>query len=231
MKTFVVTGASSGLGREIGWFLKDSPLYEDCNVINWSVDTGVDVTEKDSILAAANRIDGHIDGLVNCAGINIIDWFAGITVDEWDAVMNTNARGMFLTTQVLLERLRGGVVCNIISNASHMPMTHSAAYNASKGAAHILTLQMGRELKKTHGITVFGVSPNKLAGTGMSNQIEERVMQLRGWTREQAYQYQLAALPAGQETDPEACAAFIVFLLTNPDIHKFLNCCIMPFGA
>ena len=46
-----------------------------------------------------------------------------------------------------------------------MPMTCSLAYNASKGAAHIMTLQLARELTKKHGITVFGIAPNKLKGT------------------------------------------------------------------
>lgn len=231
MKTFVVTGASSGLGKEIASLLS----YHSHKVINWSLDTGVDITDEDSVAVAAQEqiFDYKIklDGLINCAGINYINWFDKITVADWDMVMNTNARGMFLTTQELLPALIGSVVCNIISNASHIPMTNSAAYNASKGAAAILTLQMARELKKTHNLTVFGISPNKLKGTGMSVEIESRVCELRGWTPEQALQYQIAALPAGEETDPAACAEFIVWLLLRPDIHKFLNQTVLPFGG
>jgi NAD(P)-dependent dehydrogenase (short-subunit alcohol dehydrogenase family) len=228
MKTFVVIGASSGLGKEIAELLS----YHSHRVVNWSLDQGVDVQYESSVRAAVSRLGGkEIDGLVNCAGVNFIDWFENITLDDWDRVMNTNARGMFLCSQKLLPNLRGKVICNIVSNASHVPMTNSAAYNASKGAAHILTLQMGRELRKSHGITVFGVSPNKLAGTGMSADIESRVCGLRGWSAEQAKQYQLAALPAGEETDPVACAEFIVWLLLRPDIHKFLNQTVLPFGG
>ena len=90
-----------------------------------------------------------------------------------------------------------GTVLNIVSNASHMPMTTSLAYNASKGAAHIMTLQLARELTKKHGITVFGISPNKLRGTEMSKDIEDQVVKHRGWTKEYAEQYQLNALLAG----------------------------------
>ena len=103
--------------------------------------------------------------------------------------------------------------------------------NASKGAAHILTLQMARELTKKHGITVFGISPNKLKGTGMSRDIEEQVMATRGWTAEFARQYQLNSLLAGEETDPAALAEFIAFLLHNKERHKFLTGCILPYGA
>jgi NAD(P)-dependent dehydrogenase (short-subunit alcohol dehydrogenase family) len=110
-------------------------------------------------------------------------------------------------------------------------MTHSSAYNASKGAAHILTLQMARELKKRHNITVFGVSPNKMHSTQMTNYINNRVCELRGWTPEQAAEYQKASLPAGEETDPVACAEFIAFLLSTTHRHKYLNGCIIPYGA
>jgi NAD(P)-dependent dehydrogenase (short-subunit alcohol dehydrogenase family) len=112
-----------------------------------------------------------------------------------------------------------------------MPMTHSAAYNASKGAAHILTLQMARELRKRHGLTVFGISPNKLHSTGMSDYIDKRVCELRGWTPEEAKAYQCANLPAGEETDPDQLAQLITYLVTETERHKYLNGCILPYGA
>lgn len=227
MKRCIITGASSGLGKAI-W----DAMPEDYILFDWSKEHGIDITNPKSIEYAAQRIgDEKIDCLINCAGINYINWFPEIPIEAWEKVMNTNARGIFLVTQKLLKNLQGGVVCNVVSNASHMPMTHSAVYNASKGAAHILTLQMGRELKKTHNITVFGVSPNKLKGTGMSEEIEKRVCELRGWTKEQAAAYQLQALPAGEETSPEACAKFICWLVTQQDIYRYLNQTVLPFGA
>jgi len=229
-KYAVVTGGSSGLGKLIVEALQNYG-YE---TNNWSPDTGVDVRDQASIFEAIKPMPNQIDMLINCAGINIIDWFSRLTSDQWDAVMDTNAKGIFNTTQCLLKtsKLRvGGTVLNIVSNASHMPMTHSAAYNASKGAAEILTRQMARELGPSHGLTVFGISPNKLKGTGMSKDIEERVCELRGWTPEEAAKYQLAALPAGEETDPETLAEFIGFLLSTKDRHKYLAGCIIQYGA
>jgi NAD(P)-dependent dehydrogenase (short-subunit alcohol dehydrogenase family) len=94
-----------------------------------------------------------------------------------------------------------------------------------------MTLQLARELTKKYGITVFGVSPNKLAGTGMSRAIEEQVMRVRGWTAEYARQYQLNALLTGEETPPQSVAEFVAYLLTDKAHHKFLSGCVLPYGA
>ena len=123
-----------------------------------------------------------------------------------------------------------GTVLNIVSNAAHMPMTSSLAYNASKGAALIMTKQLARELTKRYGITVFSISPNKLHGTAMSEQIDDEVVRTRGWTKEQAVQYQLNGLLAGEETPVEAVAEFVTFLLSSKERHKYLTGTDIPYG-
>jgi meso-butanediol dehydrogenase/(S,S)-butanediol dehydrogenase/diacetyl reductase len=225
MKNIIITGASSGLGAAIARSLGH-------NVINWSYECGVDVQDSKSIEAAFNALScGPIDILVNCAGVNHIDYIPDMKEEDWNLVMDTNAKGIFLVSQALLPVLKGGTILNIVSNASNIPMTGSIAYNASKGAAEIMTRQMARELKKTHDITIFGISPNKLSGTGMSEYIDKRVCEVRGWTKEEARAYQLAALPAGEETDPATLAEFIAFLLSTKERHKYLNGCIIPYGG
>lgn len=228
MANIIVTGGSSGLGACIV-----SQLIEDGhNVFDWSIETGVNVMDLQSIQKAADCYgDGDIDILINCAGVNIINWFEKLTEGEWEKVMGVNAKALWLVTKDLLPQLRGGTVLNIVSNASHMPMTHSAFYNASKGAAEILTRQMARELGKTHDLTVFGISPNRLKNTGMTDYINERVCDLRDWTPEEAMEYQLKALPAGEETDPQTLAEFIAFLLSDKQRHKYLQGCIIPYGV
>jgi meso-butanediol dehydrogenase/(S,S)-butanediol dehydrogenase/diacetyl reductase len=227
---FVITGGSGGLGRCISSRLFDAHH----EVMNWSLDTGVDVSKESSVeLAADKLVDrwSQIDGLINCAGVNKIEFLPKMQVDLWDDVMNVNAKGIFLVTRALLSMLHGGTVLNIVSNAAHVPMTSSLAYNASKGAALIMTKQMARELGKTHNMCVFSISPNKLKGTGMSKKIEEQVCRMRGWTREEAEKYQLAALPAGEETDPDTLAEFITFLLSSKQRHKFLQGCDITYGG
>jgi NAD(P)-dependent dehydrogenase (short-subunit alcohol dehydrogenase family) len=220
----VVTGASAGLGKIIASFLASQ--YE---VVPFDAALGNDVRDPEQSLIE-NR---PVDILVNCAGVNRISWLEDITDDMWAHVMDTNVYGMMRMTQYLLPNLKAanGTVLNIVSNASHMPMRCSAAYNASKGAAHILTLQLARELYQRHGITVFGISPNRLAGTPMSHDIDAQVVATRGWTMDKVREYQQASLPIGEETDPLALGEFIAFLLSNKVRHRFLHGCVLPYGA
>lgn len=240
----LITGHTSGLGAAI-WEAMES---QGATLAGWSLETGVDVTDSASINYAIGEyiadFDVPIGRVINCAGVNHIDWIQNLSYEDWDRLMNTNARAMFGIAKALLERMNEWLtpeerpllapdltILNIVSNASHMPMTHSAAYNASKGAAHILTLQMARELGRRYGWTVFGISPNKLKGTGMSEYIEGRVCELRGWTPSQAEAYQLNALPAGEETCPNALAEFIAFILSSKERHKYLHATVIPYGA
>lgn len=230
-RVVIVTGGSSGLGKAVITAMLENQSFT--NIINWSLDTGVDIRSEAYVeRAVQNAVAqfGKIDVLVQCAGINHIEFIPNLLTADWDNIVNTNARGLWLTVKHLAEHMIGGSVCNIVSNASHMPMTSSAAYNASKGAAAILTKQMSRELIKTHDITCFAVSPNKLSGTGMSDYIDNKVCELRGWTKEEARNYQLASLPAGEETNTNTLAEFIAFLLSSKQRHKYLAGCDIQYG-
>lgn len=263
---YVVTGADSGLGAAIYDTLTEISGPERCVIAvcgpGHKTELALDLTEDASIMETAAAIKLITDAqqdlinsagledeyeiypvLINCAGVNYIDWFEQADFRQFDRLMKINVSGPMRLIQELIgpkpplnpdqkNWFRGnGTVLNIVSNASHMAMTNSAFYNASKGAFHIATLSLARELRKTHGICVFGISPNKLSGTQMSKYIEDRVPSLRGWTPEQAAAYQLGALPAGEETDPKELAEFICYLLATPQRHKYLTNTIIPYGA
>ena len=228
-RTILVTGGYSGLGKAIILAMKNDPSFSNDKVFAFDKLAGDDV--RYPLDTCVENFD--VDILINCAGINITGWLESFEESSWDAVMDINAKGIFTMSKFALPGLikRRGTILNIVSNASHMPMTCSIAYNASKGAAHIMTLQMARELTKKYGITVFGISPNKLKDTGMSRDIEKQVVRDRGWTAEEAAAYQRNALLTGEETDPAQLAEFIAFLLSTKDRHKFLSGTVIPYGA
>lgn len=223
MSKILVTGSSSGLGKEI----YEALLFDRHEVLGYDIKNDMDVRRPNGLPPQ------QLDVLINCAGINRQHWLEDVEDEDWDRVMDVNAKGIYKMSKWALPELikTKGTILNIVSNASHMPMTTSLAYNASKGAAHIMTLQLARELTKRHGITVFGISPNKLAGTEMSNDIEEQVIKNRGWTKYFAQQYQINALVTGEETDPKQVAEFIAFLLSSKKRHKYLSGCVLPYGA
>lgn len=241
-----VVGAAGGVGSALC-----SALIEHNNVSVIKVD-GWDFEYDEQVEAASMYIMSQCDEidpegkahrvLVNCVGVNYIEWFPDMDFAQFDRLMNINVRSHLLLVQYLLDndeeqdrfftsKTSNGALCEIISNASHVAMTNSAFYNASKAAQHMSIMSLAREIRKTHGVCVFGVSPNKLAGTGMSKYIEKQVPDLRGWTPEQAHQYQLAALPAGEETNVDVFGEFVAFLLSKPERHKYLTNTVIPYGG
>ena len=228
MSNIIVTGGSSGLGALIVYAL----MCDGHRVYNYDLENGDDVGNPNLIKAKESFSNQDIEILINCAGINKIDYLENVTEGDWNDVMEINAKGIFLMSQACLPDLikTKGTILNITSNAAWSPMTSSLAYNASKGAAHIMTLQLARELTKRHGITVFGVAPNKLKGTLMSRSIDQQVVRTRGWDLETAQKYQLAGLLAGEETDPKEVAGLIAYLLQSKQRHKFLTGTILPYG-
>ncbi len=224
MSRILITGSGAGLGMALYVALAKQHV----RVIGYDRKNGDDVQAPSQWV---RELD--IDVLINNAGVNITGWLEDFKPDQWDEVMGVNAKGIYLMTQACLPALarNKGTVVNIVSNAAHMPMTTSLAYNASKGAAHIMTLQLARELGRKHGITVFGVAPNKMAGTEMSKDIEDQVLKHRGWTPEFARKYQMDALLAGAETPPEMVASFIAYLLQDKEHHRYLTGTVIPYGA
>jgi NAD(P)-dependent dehydrogenase (short-subunit alcohol dehydrogenase family) len=255
--TAVVTGCTSGLGLLITCFLlaagwevigvadADSfelpdgvPTDDAQNFSYFSVDLQWPSDIMDFAADLERQGVDQVHALINCAGVNALCPFESLNTEEWERVMDINAKAPWVMTRCLLPMLankadpwHAGTVINIVSNAANVPMTHSLFYNASKAAALMVTKQMARELFKSHGLTIFSVSPNKLEGTGMSRQIEEAVPALRGWTPEEAQQYQLNALPTGMETDPRLVAEFIGYLLSKKERHIYFHGCNIPYGG
>lgn len=220
----IVTGSASGLGKAIA----DTLCENGCDIIGFDLQSGQDVTNPNATPLGFNQ---RIDGIINCAGINNNEWFEKINRLDLRHVMDVNAFSMVYMTQAYLPNLIAskGFVLNIVSNAAHIPMTSSLAYNASKAAALMITKQMAHELTPRYGITVFSISPNKLRGTGMSKQIEDNVCKTRGWTPEFAAEYQKKALMHGLETEPQAIADYVTHLLDTGN-WKFMSGTDIPFG-
>lgn len=124
-----------------------------------------DITQESEVNGAYQKILHHFgvapDVLINSAGISPWDTFSETTVEEFDNVMATNLRGMFLTSRAVLADMytRGsGTIVQLLSVASIKGYKHGAAYVASKYGARGLTNTL-REEAREHGVRVIGVIP------------------------------------------------------------------------
>lgn len=168
----VVTGAASGIGACVARRFRANQdrvagLDRD--------ETGLDQVELDfraacdvrdaasvavAIDAAAAALGG-IDVLVSAAGVSGRGTVAELAVEEWDRVMNINARGLFVVAKHAIPHLRaagGGAIVNLASQLGLVGAPDAAAYCASKGAAINLTRAMAVD-HAADGITVNAVCP------------------------------------------------------------------------
>ena len=116
----------------------------------------------DRLAAAAKERFGHIDVLVNNAGITRDGLLVRMKDEDWDRVMDVNLRGVFLltraVTKAMVRQKRGGRVINITSTAGAMGNAGQANYSAAKAGLIGLTKAAARELAHW-SILVNAVAP------------------------------------------------------------------------
>jgi len=158
-KVAIVTGASSGLGKEMAKGLamagatvilvarREEPLketvkeFEGLDVCYFCADVSKSDDVK-AMVAFATEKFGHIDVLVNDAGTTFRCSLEDFPEEEFDRVMNVNLKSAFLCTKyvgrVMLKQGNGSII-NIGSGAGAVAIPSSAAYCASKGGMVQLT--------------------------------------------------------------------------------------------
>jgi dihydroanticapsin dehydrogenase len=180
-KVAIITGASSGIGLAtvsafleagaggvVGVFLPgDIPSELGQHKTQYghrlelvTGDVGQDSTAKEFSERALHHF-GRIDVLVNNAGISIVKPIHEHTPEEWDAVMNTNVKAIYLASRYVIPVMMkqgGGVILNTGSISGVAGLTGQGAYAASKGAVHQMTRQMAIEYAR-HKIRVNAVCP------------------------------------------------------------------------
>lgn len=174
----VITGGAKGIGLAIAqrliadgasvslWDLDSERLVKAAESLTGKVHTQtLDITDSDAVDAAAAAVErefGHIDILVNSAGItgpNKTIW--QYDAADWRQVIDINLTGTFLTCRAIAPYMRArdyGRVVNIASIAGKEGNPNAAAYSASKAGVIGLTKSLGKELADTK-VTANCITP------------------------------------------------------------------------
>ena len=171
----------------------------------------LDVTDEDSwreaVGTAVSRF-GRVDILVNNAGI--ASWNAGddASVEEWDRIMEINAKGVFLGTKAVIPAMRdtgGGSIVNISSISGMVGQANiHPGYNASKGAVRILTKSTAVQ-HAAEGIRCNSIHPGPV----------KTPMTERSWSNPEWLKATERRTPLGRYAEPDEIAYGVLFLASD----------------
>lgn len=217
-KVFIVTGASSGMGKScseqllendavvFGIDRNDSAIehdrYSHCKS---------DVLAEEQIQKCISEVDsqyGHIDGLINAAGIfGNNKPFYELTSEEWNKVISVNTTGTFIVSKAaapIMIREKHGKIVNISCIRSTIFKNNMADYAASKGAVASMTSAMALDLAP-YNIQVNSVAPGFIY-TGMTAASFD-MPDVRAKSEE--------LIPNGRLGMPKDIASVVLFLLSD----------------
>jgi 3-oxoacyl-[acyl-carrier protein] reductase len=189
--TAFITGATEGIGRATAFALgragyrvgvcartaaKVRQLIEELEGKGIKAAGGpADVGDPGQAARAINEATqalGEIDVLVNNAGILIAKPFDELTLDDWNATMDTNVRSLYLMTRAVLpamRRRRQGAIVNVASLAGRNGFVGGTAYTASKHAVLGFSRSLMLETRKDN-IRVIAICPGSVDTSMMRDQ-------------------------------------------------------------
>ena len=247
----IVTGAGRGIGKAAA--LKLAAAGADIAAVDINANTAVEtaaavqalgrravaitadlgsVAEIDRMVTETIKAFGHIDTLVNNAGVTRRAYIMDLTEEDWDKIHRVNAKGVFFCLQRVAREMiprREGRIINIASVAGKgFEGTSNAIYAASKGAVISLTKTAAQQLGP-HNINVNAICPG-IVMTAMVADILKIDAAKTGMSIEEMTQRFTATIPIRRANQPEDIADMIAFL-ASPAARNVSGQCINVDGG
>ena len=247
-RTVLVTGAGSGIGRasalafaEAGYRVAAGDLDESAaaatadaaggSAIAVQADVG-DVADIDRMVSTVAAEFGHLDVILNNAGVTRGAYIMNITEEDWDRMHRVNAKGVFFCLQRAAQEMiprREGRIINIASIAGRgFAGTSNAAYAASKGAVISLTKTAAQQLAR-HNINVNSICPGVTMTEMVSALVSQRA-EKEGISLDDAIARAVQPIPLRRANDPSDIAAMAVFL-ASPGARNITGQCYNVDGG
>ncbi len=224
-KVAVVTGASRGIGRAIALHLAElgakvvvnySGSQEKAEAVVAEIESNggsaiavqanvADADAVNTLMKAAVETYGSLDILINNAGITRDNLLMRMKEEDWDAVMNTNLKGVFLCTKAVTRQMmkqRAGRIVNIASIVGVAGNAGQANYVAAKAGVIGLTKTAAKELA-VRNIFVNAVAPGFI-DTEMTEELPEDIKA-----------QMLTQIPLAKLGKPEDVAKVVAFLASD----------------
>lgn len=232
--TVLITGAGNGIGRAGAIGLAEDGKNIACADIDLeAAETVARTARQHGVETMAIKADvtdvgqinqmiedtvsqfGHLDVIVNNAGVTRAADIMDLTEEDWDWINNVNARGVFFCLQgaarQMIKQGTGGRIINIASIAGRgFAGTSNAAYAASKGAVISLTKTASQQLAK-HNILVNSVCPG-VTQTDLVVRNMDRRAEETGLSKDELVKELAKGIPLQRFNEPEDIAAMIRFL-------------------
>lgn len=207
-RRLLVLGGTAGIGAEFAALARESLSKvlvcgdEDFDIRDhWQLRRHIDIFDPTDA--------------VYSVGVNELDWIKDLERDSFSDLMDINVWGFLSTIQELQRTVGAKNVVAVTSDAAWRPMRTSAAYCASKAALEMAVRVASRELAPA-GWRINAVAPGKVEDTAMTSYVDERVLELRGWTVEAAEAYEVASTPLGRKVTKREVAEVIWSVLNGP---------------
>ena len=247
-RTVLVTGAGSGIGRasalafaEAGYRIAAADLDERAaaataeaaggGALAVQADVG-DVADIDRMVSTVVTELGHLDVILNNAGVTRGAYIMNITEEDWDRMHRVNAKGVFFCLQRAAQEMiprREGRIINIASIAGRgFAGTSNAAYAASKGAVISLTKTAAQQLAR-HNINVNSICPGVTMTEMVSALVSQRA-EKEGISLDDAIAKAVRPIPLRRANDPADIAAMAVFL-ASPGARNITGQCYNVDGG